>query len=216
MLAAAAGQAGRRARCSLAARRGRQRARRSAMGQTALMFAAANEPRGRDQAAAGARRGRRGHDDRSSISSTLRMPAAAGVRAERRARGRQARGGGRAAAGRAPASRAQYQLQRAGRPRAVSPPLHFAARQGHVDVGEALVEPAPTSTRSSAGDKTSPLLMRVDQRPVRPRAAICSISGADPNLAERQRRHAALRRAQRPVGARRRCIRSRAPTSSRS
>ena len=80
-------------------------------------------------------------------------------------------------------------------------PLLFAARQGYIDVGARRCStPAPTSTRSSAGDKTSPLLIATINGHF-DLARLLLEKGADPNAGAENDAHAALRRAERRVGA---------------
>ena len=94
-----------------------------------------------------------------------------------------------------------YQLQRAGRRQGGLTPLLLAARAGLRRHGRRRCStPAPTSTRSSAGDTTSPLLIATINGHF-DLAKLLLERGADPNARGRQRRDAALRRAQRAVGA---------------
>ena len=94
-------------------------------------------------------------------------------------------------------------------------PLLLAVRQGYRGVGATRCSrPAPTSIRSAPATRRA-AADRVDQRPFRSRARRCSRTARTPNTPQRQRRDAALRRAQRASGRRRRSIRSRARTCSR-
>ncbi len=78
--------------------------------------------------------------------------------------------------------------------------LQFAARQGFTDVVKALVDGGADINQLNAGDKTSPLLIAIINGHF-DLAMYMLEKGANPNACGVQRRHAALRRAQHPVGA---------------
>ena len=92
-------------------------------------------------------------------------------------------------------------------------PLLIAARQGDLDSVKALLDAGADVNAVSAGDHTSPLLISI----INGRYDLAKFlldKGANPKLAQRQRRHAALRGRSTASGRPRRSIRSPAPTSS--
>ncbi len=78
--------------------------------------------------------------------------------------------------------------------------LLFAARQGYTDTAKALLDGGADINQLNAGDKTSPLLMSIINGHF-DLAMMLLERGANPNARGVQRRGAALRRAQHPVGA---------------
>ena len=79
-------------------------------------------------------------------------------------------------------------------------PLLFAARQGHIDAVKALLDAGADVNQVSTGDRTSPLLMAIINGHF-DLARFLDRTRRRREACERQRRDAALRRAERPVGA---------------
>ena len=154
------------------------------MEQTALMFAAAHQPRRRDRRAAQGRRRRQGDvegDQRRqperAEQEASRRPAASGQpaatpggatapRRRRQAapvprRPRRGGGGGGRGGGWRGRRRSSLLLQRARRHQGGLTPLLFAARQGYVEAAKLLVAAGADVNQVSAGDKTSPLLIAI-------------------------------------------------------
>ena len=78
--------------------------------------------------------------------------------------------------------------------------LHFAARQGAMATAEALIKAGANVNQRGAGDQTTPIIVAA----INGHFDLVSYlldNGADPNLVERRRRDAALRRDQRAVAA---------------
>ena len=79
-------------------------------------------------------------------------------------------------------------------------PLLFAARQGHLDAVKALLDAGADVNQVSDGDNTSPLLMAIINGHF-DLAKFLLEQGRRRQARQRQRRHAALRGAERAVGA---------------
>ena len=212
MLAAASGNVEHAARCSSSAAPIVTRANAS-MEQTALMFAAAAQPRRRDQGRCWrAARARRDQQSRESRGADRRgPPAPAGAPAGGRAAAR-----GRGGAGRRRRHGSPVQLQRAGRHAGRSDAVALRASDRVTSRrSRALVDAGADVNQVSAGDKTSPLLMAI-------------INGHFDlaqylHRARRRRRRSPTPAASRrstprstSSGARSRCIRSPGPTCSSS
>ena len=190
----------------------------SANGQTALMFAAAADRAEAVRAAAAARRQAALSPRRSSTSPASSRPKTSCSRrsATRRTRSRRKaggsgtarRGGGQRApcarhAGRRtrpPASRAPFTYNELIGKQGGLTALHFAARQGALQTVKALVEAGADVNQVSPADATSPLLIAtinghfdLAKYAARPRRRSES--------RERRRHDAALRGAERRVGA---------------
>ena len=111
------------------------------------------------------------------------------------------------AAGAAPARRApmpgvdrNYQLNELIVAQGGLTPLLYAVRQGYQESTDALLKAGADINQPSAGDGTRPLLMAVINGHFDLAKSLLE-KGAEPEYAERERRDAALRRAQRRVGA---------------
>ena len=88
-------------------------------------------------------------------------------------------------------------------------PLLLAAREGHIEAVQALLDAGADINQVSAGDRTSPLLIATINGHF-DLAMLLLAQGRRPERGGREQRDAALRRAQRASGRPRRSIRSRA------